>query len=48
MGVAQAGAAGLRIAFKLLACGMIWDDKKNGESDDWGTYMHERQALQDW
>ena len=34
--------------FKLLACGMIWDDKKNGESDDWGTYMHERQALQDW
>ena len=27
---------------------MLWDDKKNGESDDWGTYMHERQALQDW
>lgn len=31
--------------FKLLACGMIWDDKKNGEKDDWGTYMHERDAL---
>ena len=27
---------------------MIWDDKKNTESDDWGTYMHERQALQSW
>ena len=27
---------------------MIWDDKKNTESDDWGTYKHERQALQSW
>ena len=34
--------------FKILACGMIWDDKKNTESDDWGTYMHERQAIQTW
>jgi alkaline phosphatase D len=34
--------------FKILACGMIWDDKKNSESDDWGTYMHERQAMQSW
>jgi alkaline phosphatase D len=31
--------------FKVLACGMIWDDKENRESDDWGTYPHEREAL---
>ncbi|MEW4453555.1 alkaline phosphatase D family protein [Bremerella sp. JC817] len=31
--------------FKLLTCGMIWDDKENGESDDWGTYTHERDAV---
>jgi len=31
--------------FKLIACGMIWDDKENSESDDWGTYTHERDAL---
>jgi alkaline phosphatase D len=34
--------------FKFLACGMIWDDKENRESDDWGTYIHERQALEQW
>ncbi|WAC18734.1 alkaline phosphatase D family protein [Luteolibacter sp. SL250] len=34
--------------FKFLACGMIWDDKENRESDDWGTYMHERRALEQW
>ena len=34
--------------FKLIACGMIWDDKKNSESDDWGTYTHERSALFDF
>ncbi|PHS03047.1 MAG: hypothetical protein COA78_19160 [Blastopirellula sp.] len=34
--------------FKVIACGMIWDDKKNGESDDWGTYSHERSALFDF
>lgn len=32
--------------FKLLACGMIWDDKENKELDDWGSYMHERKALE--
>lgn len=32
--------------FKLLACGMIWDDKENKELDDWGTYVHERKALE--
>ncbi|WP_166824474.1 alkaline phosphatase D family protein [Thalassoroseus pseudoceratinae] len=31
--------------FKVIACGMIWDDKENTESDDWGTYTHEREAL---
>ncbi|MEE2642616.1 MAG: alkaline phosphatase D family protein [Planctomycetota bacterium] len=34
--------------FKLLATGMIWDDKKNGEKDDWETYAHEREALFDF
>ena len=27
---------------------MIWDDKENSESDDWGTYTHERTALFDF
>lgn len=35
-------------AFKLLATGMIWDDKKNKEKDDWETYAHEREALYDF
>lgn len=34
-----------KATFKLIACGMIWDDKENGEKDDWGSYMHERDAL---
>ena len=34
--------------FKVLATGMIWDDKKNGEKDDWGTYAHEREAIFDF
>ncbi|WP_171182714.1 alkaline phosphatase D family protein [Alienimonas chondri] len=34
--------------FKFIACGMIWDDKENRESDDWGTYTHERTALFDF
>ncbi|MDA0935195.1 MAG: alkaline phosphatase D family protein [Planctomycetota bacterium] len=33
-------------AFKAIACGMIWDDKKNSESDDWGSYPHERERLE--
>ncbi|MDA7511084.1 alkaline phosphatase D family protein [Verrucomicrobia bacterium] len=44
----KAGLLASDASFKILACGMIWDDKKNSESDDWGTYMHERQALQSW
>ncbi|WP_455359546.1 alkaline phosphatase D family protein [Streptomyces sp. SYSU K21746] len=34
--------------FKALASGMIWDDKQNSESDDWGTYAHEREAIFDF
>ncbi len=34
-----------RAPFKLITCGMIWDDKENKERDDWGTYTYERQAL---
>lgn len=34
--------------FKILATGMIWDDKKNSEKDDWHTYRHEREALLDF
>ena len=34
--------------FKALATGMIWDDKQNAESDDWGTYAHERDAILDF
>ena len=44
----KAGLLESDATFRILACGMIWDDKKNTESDDWGTYMHERQALQGW
>ncbi|MFM1822563.1 MAG: Alkaline phosphatase precursor [Planctomycetota bacterium] len=33
--------------FKLLATGMIWDDKGNPEKDDWHTYRHERDAILD-
>ena len=34
--------------FKALATGMIWDDKKNSERDDWHTYRHEREAIFDF
>ncbi|MFD5766317.1 alkaline phosphatase D family protein [Streptomyces sp. NPDC127049] len=34
--------------FKALATGMIWDDKQNPESDDWGHYAHERDAILDF
>ena len=32
--------------FKVVATGMIWDDKENRESDDWGSYPHERDRLE--
>lgn len=34
--------------FKVIASGQIWDDKTNGEKDDWHTYAHEREALLDF
>lgn len=34
--------------FKVLLSGMIWDDKKNREKDDWHTYAHEREYLFDF
>lgn len=42
----QRGLLASTAPFKLLACGMIWDDKENREKDDWGTYLHERVALE--
>ncbi len=33
--------------YKAITTGMIWDDKKNSEKDDWETYSHERQAIFD-
>lgn len=35
-------------AFKILACGIIWDDKQNQEKDGWETYSAERKALLGW
>ena len=43
-------AASLRASeapFKVLAQGAIWQDKKNGETDDLFTYWYERDALLD-
>ena len=35
--------------FKVLACGMIWNEAvRPGKLDHWGTYPHERQALFDF
>lgn len=34
--------------FKVLATGMIWDDKVNSEKDHWETYRHEREAIIDF
>ena len=34
--------------FKVLAMGQIWQDKKNGETDDMFTYYYERDALLDF
>lgn len=41
----QQGLLASTAPFKLLACGVIWDDKENSESDDWGTYPHELSAV---
>jgi alkaline phosphatase D len=42
----QKGLLASTAPFKVLACGVIWDDKENFESDDWGTYKHELTAIQ--
>jgi phosphodiesterase/alkaline phosphatase D-like protein len=34
--------------FKAITTGMIWDDKKNSEKDDWETYSYEREAIFDF
>jgi alkaline phosphatase D len=44
----RAGLLNSTAPFRILATGMIWDDKENSESDDWGTYMHERLAIEQW
>ncbi|MGH8021070.1 MAG: alkaline phosphatase D family protein [Opitutaceae bacterium] len=42
----QRGLRASTAPFKLLACGVIRDDKENTESDDWGTYLKERRVLE--
>ena len=37
-----------KAAFKVLAMGAIWQDKKNSETDDMFTYWYERDALFDF
>jgi len=37
-----------RAPFKVLLMGEVWEDKKNGESDDMFTYWYERDALYDF
>jgi alkaline phosphatase D len=35
--------------FKILACGMVWDEKGiANEGDAWGAYMYERRAIEHW
>lgn len=34
--------------FKVLSFGQVWQDKKNGETDDMFTYWYERDALLDF
>lgn len=41
----QQGLISSTAPFKILASGIIWDDKENSESDDWGTYRHELDAI---
>lgn len=41
----QRGLKSSTAPFKILASGIIWDDKENSESDDWGTYRHELHAI---
>lgn len=41
------GLRASKAAFKVLAAGSIWEDKKNSETDDMFTYWYERDALLD-
>lgn len=45
----KAGLRSSTATFKVLASGIIWDGKAGStESDAWGTYAHERDALYRW
>ena len=45
----QRGLRASTAPFKVLASGMIWDGKgDSAESDAWGSYAHERDALFRW
>jgi alkaline phosphatase D len=40
------GLAASTTPFKVLACGMVWNDAvRPGKRDFWGTWPHEREAL---
>ena len=41
-----AGLKQSQAPFKVLACGMVWNKAvRPGKQDQWGTYVHEREAL---
>lgn len=45
----QRGLRASTAPFKVLACGMIWSEKGNStETDAWGSYATERDALFRW
>ena len=45
----QAGLLASTAPFKVLACGMVWNDAvRPGKLDHWGSYAHERDALFAW
>ncbi len=45
----QEGLLASTAPFKVLACGMVWNDAvRPGKRDHWGSYAHERDALFAW
>ncbi|QDU29761.1 Alkaline phosphatase D precursor [Anatilimnocola aggregata] len=44
----KAGLKSSTAPWKVLATGMIWDAKLNGEKDHWEFYAHERRAIFDF
>ena len=45
----QDGLLASTAPFKVLACGMVWNDAvRPGKLDHWGSYAHERDALFAW